>query len=213
MPTPDRRRVPKGAITHRLEDPRSIRALAHPARVAIIDALASGEEMTATECAELTGLSASATAYHLSLLARYGFAEAAPPRPDRRERPWRRTDRPTVVDLDSSTPAGSSAAAAVVGAFMDTTRAMAVAFTEGAHAEPEEWRDAALLNTDLWLTAEEFRGVVAELSAVLKPYRERQHNEHANAGRAEGVRRVRVMNVVVPHPHPHPRHEARPEGE
>ena len=54
----------------RLQDPRDIRALAHPARLAIIDALASGDELTATECAELTGLSPSATAYHLKLLER-----------------------------------------------------------------------------------------------------------------------------------------------
>jgi hypothetical protein len=32
-----------------LQDPRDIRALAHPARMAIIDALASGDELTATE--------------------------------------------------------------------------------------------------------------------------------------------------------------------
>ena len=76
-----------------LHDPRDIRALAHPARMAIIDALASGDELTATECAELTGLSPSATAYHLKLLERYDFAERAPARNDGRERPWRATDR------------------------------------------------------------------------------------------------------------------------
>jgi DNA-binding transcriptional ArsR family regulator len=85
---------------HRFQNPRSIRALAHPARLAIIDALAAGEELTATQCAELTGLSPSATAYHLKLLERYGFAETAPPRPDRRERPWRATRRQIQVDLD-----------------------------------------------------------------------------------------------------------------
>ena len=65
----------------RFEDPRAIRALAHPARMAIIDALASGDELTATDCAALTGLSPSATAYHLKLLQRFGFAQPAPPPP------------------------------------------------------------------------------------------------------------------------------------
>src|ERR1700735_5081675 len=104
-------------------DPRSIRALAHPARLAIINALATGEELTATQCAELTGLSPSATAYHLNLLERYGFAEPAPQRPARREPPWRATDRRVQVDLDSSTAAGATAASAVVAAYFDTTRA------------------------------------------------------------------------------------------
>src|ERR1700690_2477396 len=101
----------------RVDNPRSIRALAHPARLAIIDALATGSELTATQCAELTGLTPSATAYHLKLLERYGYAEPAPPRPDRRERPWRATGRRVTVDLDGSTPAGAVAAAGVAAAY------------------------------------------------------------------------------------------------
>lgn len=192
----DPERSPEHAALRRFQNPRSIRALAHPARMAIIDALAAGDELTATQCAELTGLSPSATAYHLKLLERYGFAETAPPRPDRRERPWRA--RQIQVDLDTSTPAGASAAAAVGAAYFDTTRAIAVEFTEGSPAEPEEWRNAAALNNaDLWLTAEEFQRVAEELKAVLEPYRGR--------ARPADSRLVRVTNVVVPH------QRARPE--
>jgi hypothetical protein len=165
--------------------------------LAIINALATGEELTATQCAELTGLSPSATAYHLNLLERYGFAEPAPQRSDRRERPWRTTGRRTQVDLDSSTPAGASAASAVVAAYFDTTRALGLEFTAGEYAEPEEWRNAALSNTDLWLTAEEVERVSHELEAVLEPFRRRGE-------RPAGSRRVRVMNVVVPHPRTRP---------
>jgi DNA-binding transcriptional ArsR family regulator len=187
----DQERSPEDAPPYRFENPRSIRALAHPARLAIIDALATGEELTATQCAQLTGLSPSATAYHLKFLERYGLAETAPLRPDRRERPWRASGRPTRADLDISTLAGASAAAAVVAAHIDMTRAIAVEFTEAGHAEPEEWRDAAVLNNaDLWLTAEEFQRVGKELGAVIAPYRTRT--------RPAGSRQVRVMNVVVP---------------
>jgi DNA-binding transcriptional ArsR family regulator len=187
----DQERSREDAATHRFHNPRSIRALAHPARLAIIDALKTGDELTATQCAELTGLSPSATAYHLKLLERYGLAEAAPPRPDRRERPWRATERQVHFDLDTSTPAGASAAAAVGAAVLDTTRAIGVEFTEGSHAEPEEWRDAAAHNADLWLTAEEFQRVAKDLAAVLEPYRGRP--------RPAGSRLVRITNVVVPH--------------
>jgi DNA-binding transcriptional ArsR family regulator len=187
----DQERSPEDAARYRFEDPRSIRALAHPARLAIIDALATGEELTATQCAELTGLSPSATAYHLKFLERYGFAETAPARADRRERPWRAVERPPVVDLDTSTPAGASATAAVAAAYMDATRDVGVDFIEASPAEPAEWRDAVLKNVDLWLTAEEFRQVAEELGAVLEPYRGR--------ARSADSRRVRVMNVVVPH--------------
>lgn len=194
----DQERSPEESPPYRFEDPRSIRALAHPARLAIIDALATGEELTATQCAELTGLSPSATAYHLKLLERYGLAETAPPRPDRRERPWRATGRQLHVDVDGSTPAGAAAAAAVVAAHIDTTRAIAVDFAAAGHTEPEKWRDAAVLNNaDLWLTAAEFQRLGEELGAVIAPYRKRT--------RPPGTRRVRVMNVVVP------RRPARPE--
>jgi DNA-binding transcriptional ArsR family regulator len=182
--------------TLQLHDPRDIRALAHPARMAIIDALATGDELTATECAELTGLSPSATAYHLKLLERYDFAEPAPARSDGRERPWRATDRRTLVDLDTSTPAGAAAATAVGLAFIDRSRALAEAFVATEHDEPKEWQDVALLaNADVWLTAEETRNVTAALVAVLEPYRGR-----ALADRPDGSRRVRVMNMVFPHP-------------
>lgn len=182
--------------TLRLHDPRDIRALAHPARMAIIDALATGDELTATECAELTGLSPSATAYHLKLLERYDFAEPAPARNDGRERPWRATDRRTLVDLDTSTPAGAAAATAVGLAFIDRSRALAEAFVATEHEEPKEWQDVALLaNADVWLTADETRNVTAALAAVLEPYRGR-----ALADRPDGTRRVRLMNMVFPHP-------------
>lgn len=188
----------EGVVSRRIADPRSIRALAHPARLAIINALATGEERTATQWAEVTGLSPSATAYHLKVLERHGFVETAPPPADRRERPWRATGRRTTVDLDDSTPAGAAAAATVGAAYIDTTRALAVAFVQGAHAEPAEWRDAALDNADLWLTAEEFHRVVEDVAAVLQPYRKRAQRRR----RAADTRRVRVMTVVVPHPAP-----------
>lgn len=179
----------------RLRDPRHIRALAHPARMAIIDALASGDELTATECAALTGLSPSATAYHLQFLERHGFAEPAPARSDGRERPWRAAERRTAFELDSSTPAGAAATTTVALAYFDRTRAVGEAFMATEHDEPEEWRDvASLANTDLWLTADEARAVTSALAAVLEPYRGRALSDHP-----EGGRRVRVMNVVVPH--------------
>jgi hypothetical protein len=161
----------------------------------IIDALGSGDELTATECAALTGLSPSATAYHLKLLERYNFAEPAPARNDARERPWRATDRRASFDLDPSTPAGAAAVAAVAVAFIDSSRAVAEEFIATEREEPEEWRDvAALANADLWLTIEETRRVTASLAAVLEPYRNRSLAE-----RPDGTRRVRITNMVFPH--------------
>jgi DNA-binding transcriptional ArsR family regulator len=187
--------MPGDSNPHVLRDPRSIRALAHPARMAIIDALASGDELTATECAELTGLSPSATAYHLKLLERYDLVEPAPARQDGRERPWRASARRTQVEIDTSTPAGAAAAAALGLALLDSSRAIAEEFVAAGNAEPKEWRDVASLgNADLWLTVEETEAVTSELAAVLDPYRGR-----AIADRPEGSRRVRISLLATPH--------------
>jgi DNA-binding transcriptional ArsR family regulator len=180
--------------TIHLRDPKEMRALAHPARMAIIDALASGDELTATECAAITGLSPSATAYHLKFLERHHFAERAPARSDGRERPWRETPR-TRVDLDASTAAGAAAASAVALAYFDRTRVVAENFMQSAHEEPKEWQDVPTLNSaDLWLTLEETREISAALQAVVEPYRGR-----VLADRPDGSRRVRVTSLVVPY--------------
>jgi DNA-binding transcriptional ArsR family regulator len=189
---------PEATSRLRFEDPRSIRALAHPARLAIIDALANGEELTATQCAELTGLSPSATAYHLKALEQYGYAEPASPRQDRRERPWRVTRRRVEAYLDNSTRANATATAAFVASYIDRTREVALDFVESGPQEPQQWRDASLVSvSDLWLTADEAKRVARELAAVLEQFRERaEQDQHPT-----GSRRVRIMNLLSPHTH------------
>jgi hypothetical protein len=59
----------------RLTDPGAVRALAHPGRYAILERLQLEGPATATECAQVAGLTPSACSYHLRLLARHGFVE------------------------------------------------------------------------------------------------------------------------------------------
>ncbi|HET6740226.1 MAG TPA: helix-turn-helix domain-containing protein, partial [Kribbella sp.] len=72
-----------------ITDPQAIRALAHPARQRVIDELYNGRVLTATECAELAGLTPSAMSYHLRALEKWGIIERADETTDGRERPWR----------------------------------------------------------------------------------------------------------------------------
>ena len=60
-----------------ITDPRAIRALAHPARQRVIDELYNGQVLTATECAEIAGLTPSAMSYHLRALEKWGIIERA----------------------------------------------------------------------------------------------------------------------------------------
>ena len=62
---------PKGAVV--ISDAAGVKALAHPARLAVIDVLYSGEILTATQCAEIAGITPSAMSYHLRALERHGI--------------------------------------------------------------------------------------------------------------------------------------------
>jgi DNA-binding transcriptional ArsR family regulator len=72
-----------------LTDPRAIRALAHEARQQVIDELYSGAILTATEAAQICGLSPSAMSYHLRALEKWGIVVRDDTSGDGRERPWR----------------------------------------------------------------------------------------------------------------------------
>jgi DNA-binding transcriptional ArsR family regulator len=190
MPTRDNDRVV-------LSDPRAIRALAHPARLAIIEALGPGEELTATELAGVTGLSPSATSYHLKALAKWGIVESGEARADGRDRPWKATGR--TVEVSSEVP-GSTAVAeiAILSTFLDRIRAVATEFLEHTAVEPPEWRDAAqLAGRDYWLTADELAKASQAMSDVLAPYEERRRD-----ARPAGSRRVRIVRLVIPRGEP-----------
>jgi DNA-binding transcriptional ArsR family regulator len=186
MPRPDRDRVV-------LTDPRAIRALAHPARLVIIETLAPGEELTATELAEVTGLSPSATSYHLKALAKWGIVEAGEARADGRDRPWKATGRSVMVS--SEVPSSTAVAEiAILDTFLDRNRVLATEFLRRQADEPPEWRDAAELSShDYWLTAEELAKAVQAMRDALAPYEERMRD-----ARPAASRRVRVARLVIP---------------
>jgi len=70
-----------------------MRALAHPARLTILEGLSLGRAGTATEFAAICGLTPSATSYHLRALAKAGLVQEAPGRGDGRERVWQLVSR------------------------------------------------------------------------------------------------------------------------
>ena len=71
-----------------LTDPKAMRALAHPLRWALLEALSHAGTLTATQASEMLGESPANCAFHLRTLAKYGFVEEAGGGKGR-ERPWR----------------------------------------------------------------------------------------------------------------------------
>ena len=62
-----------GSIPDRQLDMESLKALAHPLRVQILDTLSTYGQFTASGLAERLGESSGATSYHLRQLERHGF--------------------------------------------------------------------------------------------------------------------------------------------
>ncbi|MFG1996507.1 ArsR/SmtB family transcription factor [Actinoplanes sp. NPDC048988] len=125
----------------------------------------TGAAITATEDAELVGLSPSATSYHLRELAKYKLVEQAPSRGDGRERVWRSTGTGLRIDTEGADPAALSAALALVDVFLQRGVRRAREWVERQPDEPEPWRDAGgMTSLELLLTADELRSLTATIS-------------------------------------------------
>src|ERR1700753_558407 len=133
---PDERRV-------RLSDPRALRALAHPLRLALLDRLMSFGEQTAAQCATALESTTSNCSYHLRALERVGLVE--PTRStDGRERPWRATA--TGLEFGPPAAASSPASKSAARAVEDLMLAGDEELTRSARArhqqQPPEWQGA-----------------------------------------------------------------------
>jgi DNA-binding transcriptional ArsR family regulator len=177
-----------------LRDPQAIKALAHPARLAVIDEFFAGRKLTATEAAEIAGLSASAMSYHLRALEKWGFVERAESSGDGRERPWRGVagGRWSIDAMPDQVTA--QATHAVTGLMMDRLRGDLSRWFEREGVQPQEWRDAAIIeNSRLWLTPVE----MGELTDLVQGFVD-DHRNRTAADHPEGARAVRLTRVAVP---------------
>ncbi|HEV2781804.1 MAG TPA: winged helix-turn-helix domain-containing protein [Actinophytocola sp.] len=162
-----------------------MRALAHPARLALLDHLLHAGPATATECAGVVNLTPSATSYHLRALAKVGIVEEAPGRGDGRERLWRTTSGDyrfdSRVDPD---PATGQAKRELLDTFFVWEDAQIRQYLARADDEPKEWRDAAIFGGwTLMMTAEELAEVGEAIKRLLRPYWMRTRKDPPDAAR------------------------------
>jgi DNA-binding transcriptional ArsR family regulator len=157
-----------------LTDSRTLRALTHPVRIALLEGLLLGGAMTATEVGERIGESPTTCSFHLRQLARYGFVEEAGGGKGR-SRPWRLTS----VGMQSATahddPETEMAAGALVRMLRERQFNRYRTWLETNKNFPRQWRDAAGSSESIiYLTAGELEELSQELLALLLPrFRER----------------------------------------
>ena len=175
--------------------PRSMRALAHPTRLAILGRLQGHGPSTATALAPLVGATPSVTSWHLRHLAEHGLVRDADVESDGRQRWWEAVGRgfrsaPVFED------AGRDAATLLSRVMFDQARD--VPDTWAREDEPlleDEWRvSAGLSNTMVVVTADEAAQIEAAIEEVLAPYVLRK----SDPAPVVGARPVRMLRYVLP---------------
>jgi len=174
----------------RIEDPKRLRALAHPLRWELLDFVGSYGPATATRCAEALGESVASCSYHLNMLAKYGFIEEAPGSHGR-ERPWQVTSYRQVLGVDDADPETRVAALAAGDSLIDRH----VALIKQRHAIPAEgptaWRQANnVITSTLFVTAEEAQQLRADLIEIAERFADRTKDQSL---RPSGAREIRFF--------------------
>ena len=178
-----------------------LRALAHPLRWKLIDLVGTEGSATATRCAEALAESVASCAYHLGILAKYGYVELVPGQAGR-EKPWRLTSYRQELSAEGLGLGleGELAAEAATEAFVDHEFARTKERLRARSTEPDEWRDSCrVLGSSMWATAEEFSELSAQLSELAVRYGDRLDDAEA---RPAGARLVRIFfsTSVAPEP-------------
>lgn len=155
-----------------ISDPRALRALAHPLRLALLDQLMNFGEQTAAQCAEAVGSTASNCSYHLRLLGRAGLVVRGESS-DGRMRPWRAAA--TGLRLEqahaAASPAINAAAETVDALTLDRDEALTRQALAARATLSPEWRDAGTTHSyGLRISAAELGDLVAAIDALVRPY-------------------------------------------
>jgi DNA-binding transcriptional ArsR family regulator len=176
-----------------IKDPRAMRALAHPVRLDLLEALTFHGPLTATQAAEVVGESPANCSWHLRQLAKYGFIEEDPSGRGR-QRPWRRTSAGLSWSEATDDPASAAAARALTDVFLD--REFGLIKEAMSAGEAPGWADTTIaVQTVSWLTADELRELDSALFALLSTYRDRVHDP---AARPPNARPVRMLALGMP---------------
>lgn len=170
----------------RISDPGVMRALAHQARLAILEYLTTNDAGTATQLAAVSGLSPSATSYHLRALAKVGLVEQAPGGSDGRERPWRTTIRGFSVGAEEGPDPDPEARASereLIDVFLIREEARTRQWLARRDDAPPEWYRAAVFSEAiLVMTADELVALNDQIDELVRPYRKVIRRDRPSGG-------------------------------
>jgi hypothetical protein len=150
-----------------------MRAITHPVRLALIEALGLEGPLTATGAAEVIGESPTTCSFHFRQLAKYGFVEQAATGPGRM-RSWRLTRVGMHFTDVHEDPETQIAARALSRTLRERSLARLEAYYELRSSYPVRWREVTGSSEFLlYVTPEELRATDEEITAILQRFRDR----------------------------------------
>ena len=183
-----------------LTDPKAMRALAHPVRLAIMEQLQRHGPATATGLSGAVDASPSVVSWHLRHLAGFGLVRDWDGGEDRRQRWWQATASGFRFEAPEEDAEGSAAARQLSRQMFARYGDLPARWMRDAEPglEPAWRRLAGLSNTRVVVTAEELLAIEEAIEQVLAPY-VRRKSERPPAG-ARGVRLMRYVLPEAPEP-------------
>jgi predicted ArsR family transcriptional regulator len=182
----------------KLTDPRAMRAVAHPVRIALLEVLGTEGPLTATQAGELIGESPTTCSFHLRQLAKYGFIEEVAGVAGRK-RPWRLVHTGLTfsdVSEDPETRLAATALTRVLHEFYLDRLKEGLALRRDT---PTEWQKATGASEFLlYVTVEELHQLDEQMNALVKPFVERIGNPKK---RPKGAAPIEVLFFAYPRPH------------
>jgi hypothetical protein len=159
-----------------LTDPKAMRALAHPVRMALLELLGVTGTLTATQASEALGESPANCAFHLRTLAKYGFVKEAGGGRGR-ERPWTAAQRTIRISAaDQKDPQAALAADALGNLWRERwlERAQRVF---GSKTRLPGWEHATQwTRSAVFLTPDEAMQMTREVQRIIDRYQDRERD-------------------------------------
>jgi predicted ArsR family transcriptional regulator len=185
-----------GIVTEQLTDPRAMRALAHPLRLALLELLWREGSVNATEAAAELGESQASCSFHLRQLAKFGFVEEVEGVRGR-ARPWRLSRRGLRVSNVQDDPEAEIAWAALERLLRDRQMTRYRAWLEGRSRYSRSWQEAAYHTHHVaWLTPAELEDAAEQVTELLTGlFAERREDP---AARPAGALPVELLAIGYP---------------
>ena len=187
----------RGQRRRLLDDPRAIRAMAHPLRLELLSIVGRSGRITAADAARELGISHGLASHHLRQLGKYRFVEQVDGA-DNRQHPWQLVDTSHSFDGIENKPGGAAAIAVLEQVEAERALENLSDWHERRESWSKQWREhSGVGRSTIYLTQEELADVVGKIDGVLLDYVDRRPLDDL-ASRPPGSVPVEFTLIVVP---------------